>query len=83
MLICQCYLLLVHDSGCNVGAGSLDCCAALSQHAIMTLEIGVTSRRFKMLYKPNKVKDTQEQCRVQVNSDWLHHQMALPRTGPP
>ena len=74
----------LYSSGCNIGAGSLECRAALSQHAIMTLQIGVTSRRSKMLYKPDKVKDTQEQCRVQVHPtgsiiEWPF----LFRTGPP
>ena len=77
MLMYHCHLLLAHSRGCNAGAGSYECCAALSQHAIMTLEI-VTSRRSNMLYKPDKVKDTQEQYRLQVHPtgsiiEWPFH----------
>ena len=78
MLMCQCHMLLAHSRGCNAGADSLECCVALAQHATMTLEIGVTCRRSNMLYKPDKVKDTQEQCRVQVHPtgsiiEWPFH----------
>ena len=58
----------------DAGAGSLECYAALPQHAIVTLKIlaviSATSRRSNMSYKSGKVNNllnTQEQCRLRVH----------------